>query len=424
MRDPSIYEGLLDKQLAGQTCIGRIVSVDPQLRRCNVKTLGLKGHTDDLDIRNVQILTISSNANGDENTALPRVGAYGIIVFVNSMPFILGYYTPVPPTGSFDRKDDVPLLPGDQILKTVAGNRLILRSGGSVEIESTKLCRVYLLPSHNLLNMVCQNLEMETDGGFWRWVREDETDDTLYQLLAHDNLTPQNAVQLELGKAVSGASLDLFAGPVDDDNIISENLFRFNVENTGETNLNVGPDLLNLNIQPTGALLLNITDAAGEEDAPTNFELAVEPTGDTTLNIGPGTFVLNVQPTGETDLNIGPDALTLNIQPTGETTTTIGDGGAYNYSVQPSGDTTLDVGPGAVTFKATADGSATLKISKVGIGDGSTEIFQTLVDSITAIGQVKVLTPLGPAAPIMASPEWSQVTQLLSKISALLTSVS
>lgn len=60
-----------------------------------------------------------------------------------------------------------------------------------------------------------------------------------------------------------------------------------------------------------------------------------------------------------------------------------------------------------------------LKSPKLAIGDGSTELLKELADLIDKLGQVKVLTPVGPAAPMTASPEWSGVMSVQSKIKSI-----
>lgn len=243
MLERSPWEGTQDG-LNGFTALGRVTSVVKETRRCRVKTLGKKGITDDLDLQNVQWLNLASHGEGDEDTFIPRIGAYGVVIFINSEPYILGWFQPMNPTGTTDRPDKEPLLPGDRIIKTIAGNKVILRSGGSVEIESTGICRTYWLPSRNLITSVCQEYELEADGGYMYWHKEKGTSNTVLQFHVYNNLQPTKAVDLQIGSTASGALLDLQMG-----------------------------------------------DAGG---AP-NFHLSVQPNGDTHIDVGPGKYVADIQ---------------------------------------------------------------------------------------------------------------------------------
>lgn len=303
--DRSPYEGVLDDKLAGQTCFGRVVSVDGKQRRCRVKTLGRPNITDDLDLTNVQWINLSSSADGDEETTLPRIGSYGVIIFINSEPYILGFYKPIPATGSEEPVENEPLLPGDKIIKTVAGNRVILRSGGSVEIESTKLCRVYFIPSRNLMTMICQEMELSTDGGYMNWTRDRQNGDTQLEILAFDNLQPTHAILTQMGKGDGGEAFHMKVG-----NYSAGTLSKVNLE-------------------------------------------------------------IKIQPTGNTEIVVGDKKFTVKI-----------------------------------------DASA----GKIAIGISGKELLKQVVESFTQLGSVKPLSPLGPCAPLMATPDWTAVKAEFDKI--------
>lgn len=66
-----------------------------------------------------------------------------------------------------------------------------------------------------------------------------------------------------------------------------------------------------------------------------------------------------------------------------------------------------------------ASESAKLKSPKVAIGTDGIELLDQLVKLITAIGSQTIITPVGPAAPVSASPQWSQVAQIQSKINSI-----
>jgi hypothetical protein len=241
------------EQKNGKTCFGRVISVNPKTRTCRVKTLGLgsgPGGTNDLDQQEVQFLSLANHIDGDEDTYIPRPGQYGAVIFINAEPFLFGYYQPTLDTGSEDLPNKVPLEVGDRIIKMIAGNRVILRAGGSVEIESTKLCRTYWLPNQNVINSVCQNFELEADGGSFFWNRDDSNGNTLLELFAFDNVTPVNAIDLQLGTVDDNKSLlSLSLGPVDANNNIAAPIVDLRIAPNGDTDLKIGTTKMTLSIK-------------------------------------------------------------------------------------------------------------------------------------------------------------------------------
>lgn len=210
MREKSPWEGSQDQRLSGVACIGRIASVDATARTCRVQTVGTPGVSDDMDLRDVKILHNAWHAQGDEETFIPRAGSYCIIIFANSQPYIIGYVpiafedgSAIP--GAADNEEN--LQTGDKTIATIAGNRLTLRAGGAVTLESTKNCRTYWIPSKNLMNSVCENYELEVNGGYFFWdTADDETDldegATRYDLFVWDNvLNPTKAARIQMGTA-------------------------------------------------------------------------------------------------------------------------------------------------------------------------------------------------------------------------------
>lgn len=248
MRERSPYEGTHDERLAGQVALGRIISVNPETRRCRVKTLGKPGRTDDLDLTDVQWISLSNGPDGSDDTTLPTPNQYGVIIFINSEPYIMGYYQPMAATGTPERADKEPLLPGDRVIKTIAGNKIILRSGGTVEIESTKICRVYFIPSRNLMSMLCQELEFDCDGGLLYWTRDRKSDNTLMNLRCYNNFNFDMAMDFQIGMADDGSLFKAQLGPTDDNLNITPNLVM-RIQPSGDTDLNIGQGKLTLSIQ-------------------------------------------------------------------------------------------------------------------------------------------------------------------------------
>ena len=60
-----------------------------------------------------------------------------------------------------------------------------------------------------------------------------------------------------------------------------------------------------------------------------------------------------------------------------------------------------------------------LKSPKIAIGTDGTELLDQLVQLIDAIGTQTIITPVGPASPVSASPQWAQVTAIQQKINGI-----
>ena len=236
--EKSPYEGKWD-DLNGRTALGKVVQVDVPNRRCHVKTIGLKGKTDDQDLPDVQWISASLGDDGQEDTSIPRVGSTGVLVYINHEPYLIGYFRPLPPAdadkdpNAVEDPEEGLLNAGDKVLRSIGGNRIILRSGGTVEIESNKLCRTYWIPSANLISTVCGNHELETDGGHDFWDRDQGTDDTVRERLAWDNLEPSSAVRIQEGATDAGGIYRRTSGPLDDNQEISEPTYDQQIDALG-----------------------------------------------------------------------------------------------------------------------------------------------------------------------------------------------
>ena len=316
--EKSPYEGTFDS-LNGRTALGRIVDVDVTNRRCRVKTIGSQGPklvsgrgtgmgTDDQDIHDVQWITTTANDGGAEDTSVPSIGQIGVLLYINSEPYIIGYFRTLPQapqdvTAGDEDTDplDALVTQGDRLLKTVGGNSVTLRSGGSIEIVSTQLCRTYWLPS-GLLTSVCGNYELTTDGGFMEWTRDTVTNDTLLEWFVQDNLEPTNGIDLQMGTTEGGFNLELSVGPVDPDTFaLASKLFSFTVGTDGTPTLTVGNNKAVITIDP----------ATGNISMTTQGNLTQTVQGDLTQTVS-GTA--NIDVTGAATLS----ADTITLDGTGE----------------------------------------------------------------------------------------------------------
>lgn len=357
-RERSPWEGTQDTILSGRTALGRVVYVDERARRCRLKTLGQPGSTDDLDLQNVQWISLASSGEGAEDTCLPHVGQYGVIIFVNSEPYVIGFFQPMRPTGNAPRNEQEVLKSGDRVIKTIFGNSIILRRGGTVELKSTNLCRRLLIPTRNMINDVCQEYELEAAGGYHYWHINRDNGTTNWDLLAYNNLTPTKAVRLQLGSTESGALLDLAVGDSD---------------GTGVT----GP-LMSVKVMPSGDTIVNTEG---------NLFATVKGTADIGVSGN-----LNAAITGNTVITVE-----------GETTLT------------STGDVTAST---EGSLKATASGGAalSLKEGKVALGSAAAELLDLVKQTLAEVQQHMHPTVVGPSGPPMDAAAFAAIQSKVESI--------
>lgn len=234
MHDQSPYENYLNR--TGMVCIGQVVAVDAPGRRLRCKTIGINAHgMDDLDLYNVRILHGLWHAEGDDEVRIPRTKSYGVILFVGTEPIWLGSLPLDISSGEPEREKSLDLNPGDYGVQTVAGNKVIVRTGGTLEVQSTQQCRTFWIPSQNLMTSVCQNFELEAAGGTLKWTLDKETEDTTLTLNAWNSLTPTHKLRLQVGKVDDSDDLlvDVATGPVDDKLELASRAFQVQIKNNG-----------------------------------------------------------------------------------------------------------------------------------------------------------------------------------------------
>ena len=163
--------------------LGRIVSVDAKKRFCRVKTFFGDAHLVDKDIPVCQWLSLDANPEGDESTSIPRVNSTGLVFFVAGEAFIWGYFkATTKDKGATTGKEQSNLNEGDKIIATVAGNKIILKANGVVEIQSKETLRTIYFPKEGLLAHLCEAYDIRTDGGSMTWRTTDELlNQTLFQ---------------------------------------------------------------------------------------------------------------------------------------------------------------------------------------------------------------------------------------------------
>lgn len=281
--DQSPYEGLLDG-LGGKIALGQVISMDNNSRTVRVKTMGNRAHgTDDQDLPNVKIGHMIWHGDGSYAIAMPVIGSYYIVGFINSEPILLAAYPLSNTDGGGGRDNQENLLPGDMAFVTAAGSRVIIRSGGTVEIEATKNTRTYWLPTNETITTVCENNEMAAAPGFQNWTVDPDTEDTLFSQTVYDNLTVGTVVQTQIGATDSGAVFDLKIGPPDDTLSVTAPTLAVSVQADGTTNIDVGGGKVTFVLTPDGKLTVN---TAADANITVGGAATIDVTGDATVKSG------------------------------------------------------------------------------------------------------------------------------------------
>src|ERR1035437_2735170 len=140
--DRTLYESSNATRRSQNTGIAfaQIIDVFPETRLCKVRTFMGTGAQDDNYIDECQWINQDGHPDGDESTTIPRTGSYGIVFYVAGVPFIHGFFNPLTLAGSAsipaDNKEQG-LNEGDRVIKTLGGNKILLRAHGEIEIQST-----------------------------------------------------------------------------------------------------------------------------------------------------------------------------------------------------------------------------------------------------------------------------------------------
>lgn len=321
MIEKSPYEGTLDT-LNGRMCLGKVVTVDGNARTCRVRTIGTAMFgTDDQDLQNVKCQHMVWDPAGSYAVVLPTIGSYVIVAFVNSEPIIVGAYplSLSDDDGSLTVQQD--LLPGDMAFVSSTGSSVIIRSAGTVEIESTKGCRTYWFPIKETITTVCQNWELNPSGGYQNWTTDSVTGNTVLDTKAFDNAVPVNAARMQMGTSDSGALVDLAIGPVDENLDISAPTLTLQIQADGTTNLSVGSGGVTVEITPAGAVTMT---TQSDINVTSSGDVNITASGD--MNLMASSIALNGTASGITTSNshMGVIDLITGV-PVMPSTTTFGD---------------------------------------------------------------------------------------------------
>ena len=279
-KEQSPYEGAMDT-LNGKTCLGRVYNVDEESRLCQVKTIGSEAYgTDDLDLQFVKCQHFAWHPDGDFATALPRIGTYVLVTFINSEPIITGVYPLSNTFGAGGRSNQLTLQAGDYGWQGVAGNTFVIRACGTIEASATLGCYTWWLPTNDTITSVCQNYELDPAGGYMHWTVDPKTADTVLDLKFFDNTAVTNVGRLQLGTTSSGALVSLDIGPPDENLNITQDTFSLQIQADGTTTVNIGNGNVVLTITPAGAVSLQ---TASDVSVDAKGKVAITSTGDTSV---------------------------------------------------------------------------------------------------------------------------------------------
>ena len=360
-------------------CLGQITKVFADERLCEVRTFSGAGSLNANVIKKCQWLSWDANPKGDESTNIPRRGSLCLVIYVDGEPYIIGYLRGLNgKLGAVTGKEE-PCVEGDKVLSNVGGNKIKLSANGLIEFVSKATLKVLMFPTTSLLNILCRNFQMQSDGGYVEWSSQDDTS-TLYTGNFRNGLANTFVVQEQKGFVTS----DIMRRVAVQTGVGDLPVYEETIALTGEVVRTVGA--------PGVPMHTFTQDATGAFSTETNtYKAAVEATGAFTIENGAGNGMsLSVDPVGAISLTNGAgNGLSLSVDATGAIDLSNGAGNGFTASVAATGDTDLTFGP-TVTASISSSGEISLE----------TTAFQLSVSSsgnltITAQGKVDLTATQG-----------------------------
>lgn len=256
----SIYEKEHPNRIATQSGItfGRITAVDTARRLVTVKTFLGGGILDDMHIPACQWITIDGHPDGDESTTIPRKGTIGLVFFIGGEPFFFGGIKPINKSGSATTGKDlnVKLKEGDKIYSTDAGNYLLIRASGVVQIFVNDSLGTVYSPKDGRISHVCKNYQISTDGGSTIWENLGAPLNlTKYSSEYAANLMRTSVVYEQKGYVSASIVYQKDIGPgIPKRRGVDVPLYKETISITGEQKKEIGPaGVLKVTKSPTGA---------------------------------------------------------------------------------------------------------------------------------------------------------------------------
>lgn len=225
----------------------------PEDRMVEVKTFLGRGQRNDNHIPKCQWINLDAHPDGDSTAVIPRVNSYCMVFYVDGEPFCFGFFSPLTDTGTaFTGEEAEDLNEGDRVFKTIGGNKIILRAHGEIQIESNATCRTIYFPDNSLINTVCKNLEVLTDGGTIEWNNVDDQNNTYYKAEYRDNVSRANIIIVERGEVGGGLISSYAVGVGSKDGGLASTTYKQTIKKDGSMEFEVGTKGLHVTATPDG----------------------------------------------------------------------------------------------------------------------------------------------------------------------------
>lgn len=402
--DKSIYEKdhYRRQQLDSSICFGRVTSVDINSRMLTVKTFFGRG-TDDMHIKNCQWLSIDSHPDGDESTAIPRRGAFGLVFMVGGEPFFLGGVTPLNKFGQAKTGDEAEekLLEGDKVIGTAAGNRIVVKVNKVIDMISDITLRRTMFPKNKLISDICANYNLTTDGGRIRWENSGAPLNLTKYSVEYANSVNRGMVVFDQYGFVSsdiiyqrdiGPGIPTLPGtkiPVYTETIGIDGTYKRGVGPAGE--------IFKQTINPDGSVELSNLAT----------KITVSPTG--TLSYKNQTTTLEIKDTG--DVSLANPMVTVEAKATGDYSVA---NPTTSIKATASGDMTLEASQAKAVF---GKGKFELSGPAGGLMENLSKSLQELIDLTTAMQTEVHVGNMGyPTAPPTNAAQYAKAMTALTGI--------
>lgn len=360
--------------------IGRVTYVDPNKFTVDIKTFSGR------EYEGLSFLSLYSkpNSNGQGIYMIPEINSYGLIIKLgNQETLVIGFFNPVV-TSEEELSEYEDLHPGDYVLKTQAGNKIIGHADGSMTMMASSQCKIRLFPQSgnqndsfgydNLLRGLFENIEIVTNGGYLKSNINKKVKTTNVKLeMRNKPLKKQNPdiVRFDVGSQ----------GPTGND----EFLINMNIYTTAS---NGEEEILryNYSVKPNGWRKQTSYDQDGEKlyevlvtesyekiintyiDGTLTYSQILKPTGELIEKVGENgdayTFTRGAD--GQTQLNIANGKLQLTLTPGGQMYLTANE----NIEISTNADITVS----ATNAKVDASSKAEVIGTTVNVGSSTSTV--------------------------------------------------
>lgn len=358
MTDYSLFERghRFRQEQAFGIALGVIKDVDATNRLCSVATLMGAGSMNDQYIHKCQWLSTDANPDGDESGYIPRRGTMGIVLFIDNEAFFWGAFKPLSGDGVAAQGKEAPaLVEGDKVISTKYGNRLTVKRSGLVELYSNATLMRIMLPSSSEIIDICSKYNLNvSSGGYIQWLKDQFTDNSLYEAEYRKDLLRSYIVLEEKGHVDPSIMTRTTIGPA--------------LPGIKGTTLPVYQQEITL-----GGEITTTASLPQPSGTPLGYKSVISgPEGSISLKLGSAqTTTVDVKASGEVDVNVNKLA---------------------NLNVSSKGDVKI-IGPIAeLTMSAEGDIAAQNLIAKLTISKSGEVVIDNDASTITVSpsGEVKI----------------------------------